>query len=116
MLSTARLNQKLDTRRAIANIGCQPVMLDIHDIAPHGCNGIKQTCEPAGLILDRSKDVEIAPLPNHPALNNVSQQLEVHIAATKQTNRTSLAKAFVLKKCCQTCRAAWFNKHLHPRQ
>ena len=115
MLSATRLNQELNTRCAITDIGCQPVMLDIHDIATNSCNGIQQTCKPAGLILHGSEDVEIAALPNHPALNNVGQQLEVHIAAAEQTNRASLSKAFVLKKCGKTCRAAWLNKDFHAR-
>ena len=116
MVRSARLNQKLNARRTVANIGCQPVVLDIHDIPTDGCHRFKQTSQPAGLVFHRCENVEIAPLTNHPALDDVSQQLQIHIPAAEQTNRTSLPQPFVLKERRKTRSAAWLHEDFHPRK
>jgi hypothetical protein len=113
MVGTTRLDQQLYTCRAIANIGCQAVMLDIHDVSPDRRNRFKQTSQPAGLVFDGREYMQITSLTNHPALDNVSQKLQVHIAAAEQTNSSPLPEAFMLKKRSKTCGTAWLYEDFH---
>ena len=58
-------------------------MLHIHDVSPYRRNRFKQTCQPTGLVLNCREYMQITPLTNHPALDDVGQKFQIHIAAAE---------------------------------